>query len=69
MRGELEWLFTAHDHTDDLGDDTFHLRVRMPGTIVGGDYDAVEDGVAAWEFEGSTLRDRDRVLRVVSVVE
>jgi hypothetical protein len=69
MRGELEWLFTAHDHTDDLGDDTIHLVVHMPGRVVSGNYDEADEGTATWKFGGDTIRDRDRVLRVVSVVE
>src|SRR5260221_188934 len=69
MRGELEWLFTAHDHTDDLGDDTLRFVVHMPGRVVSGNYDEADQGTASWKFGGDTIRDRDRVLRVVSVVE
>lgn len=69
LRGELEWLLTARDHTEDLGDESFQLRVRMPGTIVGGNFDGVEDGAATWKIDGKDMRDRDHALRVVSVVE
>lgn len=69
LRGQLEWLFTARDHTEDLGDETFRVSVRLPGTIVGGNHDGIDDGAATWKFDGSGLRDRDRVLRVVSVAE
>jgi hypothetical protein len=69
LRGGLEWLFTARDHTEDLGDESFALLVHLPGTIVGGNYDEIDGGAAAWKLDGKTLRDRDRVLRVVSVVE
>jgi hypothetical protein len=69
LSGELEWLLTARDHTEDLGDEFLVLRVRLPGPIVGGNYDDLEDGAAMWRMEGETLRDRERVLRVVSVVE
>jgi hypothetical protein len=69
LRGELEWLFTAHDHTGDLGDDSFQVVVHLPGTIVGGNADEAGGGTATWKFDGEGLRDRDRVLRAVSVVE
>ena len=69
MRGELEWLFTAYDHTTDIGDESFQVVVHMPGTIVAGNCDEVGGGTATWKLGGEMLRENDRVLRVVSVVE
>lgn len=70
VRGELEARLSAYDHTVDLHDEVFELSVHMPGTIVGGNFDRRDDDdTVVFEFEGEQLRDRDRVLRVVSVVE
>lgn len=70
VRGELEARLTAYDHTVDLSDEGFKLVVHMPGTIVGGNFDErASDDTATFELDGEDLRDRDRVLRVVSVVE
>ncbi len=69
VRGELEWRFTHLDHTTDLGDDKFELTVKLPGTIVGGNADSIDGSTAIWKFEGQTLRDRERVLTAVSVLE
>jgi hypothetical protein len=67
--GQLEWLLAASDQTADLGDEQLVVRVRMPGVVVGGNFDAKEEGAAVWRIAGMDLRDRTRVLRVVSVVE
>ncbi len=65
----LEWNFTALDQTIDLGDEKLALRLALPGRIVDGNFDALEDGTAVWKIEGGDLHDRDVVLRAVSVVE
>lgn len=75
--GELEWKLTAYDATCDAADESFKVTVHMPGKIVGGNCDRFkavntpfeESGDATWEFKGTDLQDRERVLRVVSVVE
>lgn len=67
--GRLEWRFSACDQTSDLGDEKFEVWVKLPGTLVGGDYDDVDEGRAHWTFSGEDLRDRDRILRAISVVE
>jgi hypothetical protein len=66
---QLESSLTALDQTNDLNDETFRLRLHLPGALVGGNYDKLEDGAAVWEFKGSDLQDREIVLRAVSVVE
>jgi len=68
VHARLEWTFTSFDHTDDLTDEKFTLRVQMPGVIVDGNFDRLDGEVALWGFEGRDLRDSDRVMRVVSVL-
>ncbi len=69
-RTELERLFTAYDHTNDLNDETFKLRVRMPGRIVHATgADGFEGDTVHLEFKGEDLHDREVVLRAVSVLE
>jgi hypothetical protein len=65
----LEWSFAALDQTTDLGDEKLALRLELPGRIVEGNFGALEDGVAVWRLEGADLRDREVVLRAVSVLE
>ncbi len=65
----LEWEFTAFAHTDDIRDEEFKVWVKLPGTLISGNYDEADDGEAFWSFEGEDLDDRDIVLRAVSVLE
>jgi hypothetical protein len=67
----VEWGFAAIDRAVDRGDETLKLRVRLPGRIVGGNFDELRaDGRAEWELEGETAwRDGELVLRAVSVLE
>jgi len=66
----LEWQFAAMDHTDDLGDEVFKVRLTLPGTIVAGNFHRRDrDDCVRWKFKGDYLKDRDVVLRAVSVVE
>jgi len=63
----FEWNCTASDCTDDLGDENITLRVHMPGTILGGNYDRIEEGAAYWRFEAKALKGGGRTMCVVSV--
>lgn len=65
----LEWTFTSIDQTRDVGDETLRLSLRLPGRLVDGNWDALDDGRARWEVQGKDLTDRDVVLRAVSVLE
>lgn len=65
----LDLELAALDHTEDLGDETFRVEVRMPGSIVAGNHDTVDGNAATFTFKGVDLRDRAVTLRVVSVVE
>ena len=67
--GELEWHLTAYDATCDLADESFKVLVHMPGVIVGGNCTSFEGSDGVWEFKGADLQDRERALRVISVVE
>lgn len=67
VRARLEWAFTSYDHTGDLSDERFTVRVRMPGVVLDGNFDELDGEVALWRFEGDELKDHDRVLHVVSV--
>lgn len=69
MEAQLEASFTAFDQTNDLADEAFTLRLHLPGKLVGGNFDKLEDGAAVWEWKGETLQDRELVLRAVSIVE
>jgi hypothetical protein len=64
----LEWAFARYDHSLDLGDESFQVTVALPGTIVAGNFDALIDGRARWKFDFDALRDRDVVMRAVSVL-
>jgi hypothetical protein len=64
----LEWQLTAFDRHGDAGDETFTLRLTLPGTLVSGNWTALEGGVAVWELAGEDLDARDVVLRAVSIV-
>ncbi|MEM7309217.1 MAG: hypothetical protein AAF682_21210 [Planctomycetota bacterium] len=64
----VEWNLTDYDHSMDLADEKFRVEVEMPGTIVGGNYASVEEGRAVWTLEIGDLNDRDRTMRVVSVL-
>lgn len=66
----FEWWLTAHNHTDDVADERFVVVLTMPGRIVDASPGAqIEVGSVRWTFAGSDLREGDRTLRVVSVVE
>jgi len=69
MLESLEWNFAALDQTNDLGDEKLSLRLALPGRIVDGNFDRLEDGSAVWKIDGGDLHDRDVMLRAVSVVE
>ena len=64
----IEWNFTEYDYSIDLNDEKFLLSVAMPGKVVGGNYHDLNDGRAEWTFESGDLKDRDQVMRVVSVL-
>lgn len=67
--GRVEFGLTAADHSADVAGEKFKVRVELPGTIVSGNYDALDDDGARWEFDDEALTDRDHVLRVVSIEE
>ncbi len=54
------------DVTHDLGDETFVIRLKLPGRIVAHNANRIEDGRLVWELHGKEMRDRDNVLLAVS---
>lgn len=52
--------------TEDLGDEDWVVRVKLPGEIVAHNGIKLEDGHVVWEFPGEALMDRDVVLMVTS---
>jgi hypothetical protein len=74
-RDEMELFFEAHDEeqarravTEDLDDETWEIRVEMPGEIVA--HNATDAGATGvtWVFPAKVLHDRDHVLMVTSRV-
>ena len=64
----LEWGFAADDAISDLGDERFEVRLQLPGTLVGGNFERTDaEGMAFWKFDGEQLQEGDVVLRAVSV--
>jgi len=58
-----------YEVTEDLGDENFTVRLRLPGRLVADNGNAHEDGCVVWKFGGEDLRDRSHTLLAVSVVE
>lgn len=65
----LEWCFSSADQSADLADESLVLRVGLPGTIVEGNYDRLEDGRAVWTRSGQDVFDADIELWALSVSE
>ena len=65
----LEWLFAHHDHTSDLGDESFDVEITLPGTIVSGNFDRLEGSTAHWRFPAERLAGTDFVMTATSVQE
>jgi hypothetical protein len=57
--------------SEDLQDESFEVKLRLPGNIVGhNSFQSVsDDGEITWEFDGRALNDRDEALLATSVVE
>lgn len=53
--------------TEDLEDESFVVRIRLPGRVIAHNADAIEDGVAVWRFDGKDLRDREQRIELHSV--
>jgi hypothetical protein len=52
--------------TEDLSDETWDIRVKMPGEIVAHNGERIEKGMVVWSFPANMLQDRDHVLMVTS---
>lgn len=69
LRDALAAERRAFEVTEDLGDERFVVRLRLPGRVERHDADAVEDGALVWRFSGEELRDREVTLLATSVLE
>ena len=60
---------TRHEVTGDLDDETFVVRVRLPGDLHAHNGVEVEPGVVEWRFKGDALHDRDHTLLASSTLK
>lgn len=72
---QIELFFEAHDEeqarravTEDLEDETWEVRVEMPGEIVAHNGTDCDETGVTWGFPGKAVYDRDHVLMVTSRV-
>ncbi len=56
----------AHAGTEDLADEKWEVRVRLPGEIVAYNADTIDGNETVWHFGGEFLTDRGQVLMVTS---
>jgi hypothetical protein len=55
--------------TEDLSDERWEVRVKLPGVVGASNADKLENGVLVWEFAAPAFLDRDHVLKATSHVE
>ena len=55
--------------TEDLSDEHWEVRVRMPGEVIAHNADKVENGELVWEFPALAIQDRDHKLKATSRVQ
>ena len=72
---QAELFFDAYDEeqarravTEDLDDETWEIRVEMPGEIVAHNATDCDERGVTWAFPAKVLHDRDHVLMVTSRV-
>jgi len=53
--------------SEDLEDESFVVRIRLPGRVVAHNADALEEGFAVWRFDGKDLRDREQRIELHTV--
>jgi len=66
VRARLDLERRGFQVTTDLGDETFEVRLALPGEVKAHNADGVEDGRLVWKFHGKDFRDREQVLLAVS---
>ncbi len=62
------WHRRYHEVTEDLQDETFVIKVAMPGEIVGHNANTRRGSTVTSKFDGPVFADRDHELLVTSVV-
>lgn len=69
-RTTLTGGFAAARHdfevTEDLGDESFEVRVSLPGKLVRHNGDSASGSTVTWKFDGKDLRDRSQRLIAIS---
>ena len=55
--------------TDDLSDETFVIRLKLPGEVLRHNGDEKKGRTVTWRFSGRDLRDRDHRLAALWVIE
>ncbi len=63
--GEL--LEMRHQVTEDLMDESFDVRVDLPGRVISDNSELMETGVLIWRFDGEELTDNDYELKAMSL--
>jgi hypothetical protein len=64
-----EVSLVRNDAAQDFDDDDFEVEVKLPGTIVGGNFASAEGATARFVLRGADLQDKDVLLRAESVLE
>lgn len=55
--------------TEDIGDETWEVRVLLPGDLIAHNAPKLDEGAPVWEFHAEALQDRDQVLMATSRVD
>jgi hypothetical protein len=62
-----DMLELRHQVTEDLVDDTFVIRVKLPGFLISSNSESKEGEALVWEFDGDGLNDDNIEVKAVSV--
>ncbi len=52
-----QWHKRHYEISEDLGDESFKIKVQMPGEIVAANADSIDENQAKWEFKAEDIRD------------
>ncbi|HBP17523.1 MAG TPA: hypothetical protein DEA08_07010 [Planctomycetes bacterium] len=58
LRGEIGQQRRSFEVSEDLADEAFVVRLRLPGRVLAHNGDALEGSTVVWRFNGKDLRDR-----------
>ncbi len=54
--------------TEDLADESWKIRLELPGELIAHNADELDEGQLLWEFDAKSLHDRDKLLMATSRV-